>query len=57
MYFFFYLGFTLCKLEQPLPDMELQEKEKVKKAYRKSVQKKPTVKRSLLILELKPIRP
>ena len=38
--------------------MELQEKKAQKgvKAYRKSVQKEPTVKRCLLILELKPLR-
>ena len=33
---FFYLGFTSCKAEQPLQDMELQEKE-AQKDYRKPV--------------------
>ena len=42
--------------EQLLRGKELQEKDKIKKAYRKSVQKEPTVKRCLLILELKPLR-
>ena len=36
--FFFLLGFTPCKGEQPLQSMELQEKETQKiKAHRKSV--------------------
>ena len=34
--------------------MELQEKYKKIKVYRKSVQKEPTVKKCLLILDLKP---
>ena len=52
------MGFTPCKTDQPLRGMELQEKEAQKcvKAHRKSVQKEPTVKRCLLILELKPLR-
>ena len=56
--FFKKLGFTPCKTDQPLRGMELQEKEAQKgvKAYMKSVQKEPTVKRCLLILELKPLR-
>ena len=34
----FALGFTPCKVEQPLEGMELQEKEALKnKAYRKSL--------------------
>ena len=33
-----------------------KKKHKIVKAYRKSVQKKPTVKRRLLILDLKPLR-
>ena len=40
---------------QPLQGMELQEK-KAQKAYRKSVQKEPTVQRCLLILDLKPFK-
>ena len=52
---FFKLGFTPCKAEQPLQHMELQEKE-VHKANRKSTKKEPTVKRCLLILDLKPLR-
>ena len=51
------LGFTQCKAEQSLKDMELQEKKYTKiKAYRKSVSKEPTVKGCLLILHLKPFR-
>ena len=45
--------------EQPLQGMELQEKKKITKkitGYRKSVYKEPTVKRCLLILDLKPLR-
>ena len=42
--FFFKLGFTPCKAEQALQDMELQGKEAQKiKACRKSVQKEPMV--------------
>ena len=43
--------------EQPLQGMRLQEKKAQKKitAYRKSVYKGPTVKRCLLILDLKPL--
>ena len=38
--FFFKFGFTPCKTEQPLPGMQLQEKEAQKvKVYRKSVKK------------------
>ena len=56
-HFFFQLGFTPCKSEQPLRGMELQEREAQKiNAYRKSVYKVPTVKRYLLILDLKPFR-
>ena len=40
-----------CKSEQPLRGMKIEEK-----AYRKSVRKEPTVKRCLLILDLKPLR-
>ena len=36
--FFFKLGFTQCKAEQPIQDIKLQEKRTQKiKAYRKSV--------------------
>ena len=52
---FFQLGFTPCKAEQPLQGMKLEEKE-AQKDYRKSVQKEPTVKRCLLILDLNPLR-
>ena len=54
---FLSLGFTPCKAEQPLKGMELEKnKHKKIKAYRKSVYKEPTVKRCLLILDLKPFR-
>ena len=47
-FFFKKMGFTQCKSEQPLPGIELQEKEAQKIiAYRESVQKEPTVKRCL----------
>ena len=56
----FILGFTLCKTEQPLRGIEVQKKKKKKKqkikAYRKSIQRNPTVKRCLLIVGLKPFR-
>ena len=52
---FFQLGFTLCKAEHPLLGMEKKKHKKIK-AYRKSVYKKPTVKRCMLILDLKPFR-
>ena len=58
----FLLRFTLCNAEQSLRGMEVQKKEKKKKrnkkikAYRKSIQKNPTVKRCLLIVGLKPLR-
>ena len=43
--------------QQPLRGLEFQEKEAKKiKVYRKSVQKEPAVKRSQLILDLKPFR-
>ena len=42
-FFFFDLGFTPCKAEQPSRGMELQQKE-------------PTVRKCLLILDLKPFR-
>ena len=55
--FFFKLGFTPCKAEQLLQDMELQEKEVQKvETCRKSFWKKPTVNWCLLILDLKPFR-
>ena len=42
--FFKKIRFTPCKAEQPLRGMELQEKEQKRlKAYRKAVQKEPTV--------------
>ena len=51
------MRFTPRKTEQPLRGMELQEKKHKKvKAYRKSVQKEPTVEKYLLILDLKPLR-
>ena len=48
------MEFTLCKAEQPLQGMELQEKEAQKD--RKSVCKEPAVKRCQLILDLKPLK-
>ena len=43
------MGFTPSKAEQPLQGMESQEKKHKKiNAYRKSVQKEPTVKRCLI---------
>ena len=56
--FFFKLRFTPCKAEQPLRHMDLPKKKNHKKikAYRKSVQKEPTFKMCLLILDLKPFR-
>ena len=57
LFFFFKLGFTLCKAKRPLRGMELPEKKHKKiTGYRKSVQKDPAVKRCLLILDLKPLR-
>ena len=55
--FFFKLGFTPCKAEQPLQGIELQEK-KFKKDCRvqKIYLEEPAVKRYLLILDLKPLR-
>ena len=49
---FFKLRFTSCKAEQPLPGMELQEKE----AQQRLKHRGPTVKRCLLILDLKSLR-
>ena len=52
-----FLKFPPCKAVQPLRGMGLQEQEvheKLKiKAYNKSVQKEPTIKRFLLVLDLK----
>ena len=48
------MEFTLCKAEQPLQGMELQEKEAQKD--RRSVCKEPAVKRCQLILDLKPLK-
>ena len=54
---FLKLGFTPCKAEEPLQDMELQKnKHKKIKAWRKSLQKETTVNGCLLILNLKPFR-
>ena len=50
---FFKSGSTPCKAEQPLRG---KKKHKKVKAYRKSVQKEPAVKRFLLILDLKLLR-
>lgn len=49
---------TPCKAKQPLRGMELLEKEHRKRinAYKKAVQKEPTVKIYQLILDLKPFR-
>ena len=52
----FLIGIHSSHAEQPLPHMELQEKEYKKvKAYRKPVSKEPTDKRCLLTLGLKAI--
>ena len=57
MYFCFNWDSFHARLKQPLQGMELQEKKHKKiKAYRKSVKKETTVKRCLLILDLKPFR-
>ena len=56
-FLYFKLGFTLCKADQPLQGMELQEKlHKKIKAYRKSLYNEPKVYRCLLILDLEPFR-
>ena len=52
LFLIFSIGLTLCNTEQPLEAIKWQEKEwKNIKAYRKSVQKKTTDKRCLLILD------
>ena len=52
-----FFKFTPCKAEQPLRSMKFQKmKHKKIKSYGKSVYKEPTVKRCLLILDLKPFR-
>ena len=60
MLLFFQLGFTPCKAEEPLRGMELQEKKHKKNKttgyISVSVLKELTVKRCLLILDLKPLR-
>ena len=51
------MGFTPCKAEQQLQVMKLQEKKHKKiKAHKKSIHKEATVKRCLLILDLKLFR-
>ena len=51
---FFKLRFILCKVEQPIQGMELQQKEAQQiKAWRKSLYKEPTANRCLLILHLR----
>ena len=55
--FSFQLGFTLCKAEQPLQGIELQEKEAQKRLqHTGNLFREPTVKGCLLILDLKPLR-
>ena len=55
--YFFKLGFTPCKTEQPPQGMKLQDKKHERiKAYRKSLLKETTVNRCLLILELRSFR-
>ena len=52
------MGFTSCKAEQPLRGMELKQKKRSTKeiaGHTKSTQQEPTVKRCLLILDLKPL--
>ena len=56
-----FIGIHLCKAEQPLRHGGTKKKRKKRetqknKAYRKSIQKNPTVKRCLLIVGLKPLR-
>ena len=57
VFFYYYyseLGFTLCKAEQPLQGMELQEKEERKneadigKLFRKNSKKKVSIKSRLI---------
>ena len=51
------MGFNTCKAEQPLKGMELQEKEAQKDHSIQDIcLEKRTVKRCLLILDLKPLR-
>ena len=52
---FLRLEFTPCKDEHLLLSMEKKKHKKIK-AYRKSVYEEPTVKRCMLILDLKPFR-
>ena len=54
-FFFFNWDSVHARLNSHDKAWSYKKKEKIK-AYRKSVQKKPTVKRCLLILELKPFR-
>ena len=56
--YFFKVGFTPCMVEPSHYEAWSYKKKKHKniKAYWKSVQKEPRVKRSLLILGLKPLR-
>ena len=59
-FMFFWGGravFSPCKAEQPLEGMELQKKNHKKiKAQRKFAYREPTIKRYLLILDLKLFR-
>ena len=55
-YIFFKLGFTPCKTEMVLQRTVLQKEAHKGYEYRKSVSKEPSVKRSMLILDLKPLR-
>ena len=53
---FLYLRFTLCKAQQPLRGMELQEKEAQKDYSIQEIYLERTIKRCLLISDLKPFR-
>ena len=50
------MGFTPCKAEQPLRGKELREKEAQKGQSIQEISLELTVKRCLLILDLKPTR-
>ena len=54
-FFFFLLGFTPWKTENPLKACSYKKKKHTKiNAYRESLQKEPTINMCLLILDLKP---
>ena len=55
-FIFFKLGLILCKAEKPLRGMELQEKEAQKDYSIQEIYLERTIKRCLLIPDLKPFR-